>query len=121
MRQLESCRGWRALGSFALLLWLTLFGTGATASSPMRQEAGPVAAAGMASGSMPMTTGCMPCAICCIAPAPATHGFTGQCHGPDAPSWRADAPQEPRPAESFGDGGLRARLPLRIAYCRWLD
>lgn len=121
MRQLELLHRRRALCSFALLLWLTLSNTGATASSSVRQEAGPVAAAAMASGSMPMTTGCMPCAICCIAPAPQTRGFTGQGHGPDAPSWRVHFPHKPRPAGSFARGGLRACLPLRIAYCRWLD
>ena len=123
MRQLERLHRRRARYSFTLLLWFTLASssTGATASSPMRQEAEPVAAAGVALGSMPMTTGCIPCAICCIAPAPATHGFNGRCHGPDAPSWRVHAPHEPLPAGSFATGRLRACLPVRIAYCRWLD
>jgi hypothetical protein len=50
MRRLEHLHRRRAFCSFALLLWFTLSNTGATASSPMRQEAGLVTTAGMASG-----------------------------------------------------------------------
>ena len=121
MRQLEHLHRPRALCSFALLLWLALLGAGATASIPMRSEAGPVAASGMASGSMPMTTNCMPCALCYIAPAPTRQGFSGQCHEPAAPIWRIHAPPAPASAWLFDRRVWRTRLPVRIAYCRWLD
>ena len=112
----------RVLSSVALLAWLMLLGAAAAASPvPVGEEAGAPVVSGMAPSSMPMTSDCMPCAICCMAPAPVTQGFSGQGHGPDAPSWRVNAPHEPRPPGSLRKGGLRACLPMRIAYCRWLD
>jgi len=121
MRQLEHLHRRRALYRFALLLWLALHGAGATASVPMRPEAGPAAAPSMASGSMPMTTNCMPCALCCIAPAPTRQGFSSECQEPAAPIWGVHALPAPASAWLFDRGVWRTRLPVRIAYCRWLD
>jgi hypothetical protein len=83
-------------------------------------EAGLEAISAVASEPMPMASDRMPCARCYIAPAQASHGFSGECREHEAPAWRAHAPSVPD-TEYFDTGGGLVRLPVRILYCRWLD
>ncbi len=116
---------WRVPSSVTLLLCLLLLGTTARASVPVMQEARAVAASAMASmadaRSMPSALDGMPCATCCIAPAPVTQGFSGECKELAEAMWPAPAAPVPEPAWVFDTGGWRVRWPVRIAFCRWLD
>ena len=71
--------------------------------------------------AMPGRADCAPCAGCCIAPAPATHGFSGEGKEPEAQAWRVHA--VPVPTEDWwsNTGGQRRRLPVRMEFCQWLD
>ena len=125
MRPLERLDRWRVLRSVALFLCVALFGAGARASSPAMQEPRAVAAPWMAAmvdaPSMPGARDCFPCAACYIAPAPATHGFSGECKEPAGATWPVLAAPLPEVAWVFDTGGWRVRWPVRIAFCRWLD
>ncbi|VTU44391.1 hypothetical protein [Variovorax sp. RA8] len=120
MARAECLRRWRARFGVALFLCLALLGAGARASMPVMQQAGPQAISIIASESMPMASDRMPCARCYVAPAPASHGFSGECREHEAPIWRVHAPSM-LDAENFDMGGQLVRLPVRILYCRWLD
>ena len=96
MPLLERLRRGHAL-SGALLLCLALVGVGAEARSASAsvQEARPVIAPAMVSMAdakpMPGLADCAPCAGCYIAPAPATHGFSGEGKEPEAQAWHVQA------------------------------
>ncbi|MGH6627508.1 MAG: hypothetical protein ACRECD_13400 [Burkholderiaceae bacterium] len=120
MGRLERLYQWRALCGVMLFLCLALLGTPAPASVAAMQEAKPLAAAAMASRSMPGVLDCAPCAGCYVGPAPTTHGFSGECKDAEAPAWREHG--VPLSPTIFHDtGSCRPPLPVRIAYCRWLD
>ncbi|CAN7768084.1 hypothetical protein LJR175_007364 [Variovorax sp. LjRoot175] len=117
MARPECLQRWRALFGVALFLCLALPGAGAWASIPVMRETGPIAISAMASESMPTASDRMPCARCYVAPAPASHGFSGECREHEAPIWRVHAPSILE-AEYFDTGGQLVRLPVRILYCR---
>ena len=110
----------RALFGLALFLSLTLPGAQARASMPLIRQAGPVAISAVSSRSMPTATDCMPCVRCYTAPAPASHGCSGECKEHEALIWWVHVPSALFDA-FFDSGGGYARLPVRILYCRWLD
>jgi hypothetical protein len=118
------CRAW---GAVALCLCLSLvLGTAARAAvpSPETPEARPVMAVSAVSRSMPSSAeDCQACAVCAIAPAPATHAFTGEAELREQATmaWPAHATPMPAPTWFFDTGGGRLRWPVRIAFCRWLD
>lgn len=126
MRPLERLIGPRSLWG-ALLLCLTLVGAGADARSRSGSlpEVRPATASQMQpmGGAQPMSSlaDCVPCAGCYIAPAPATHGFSGECKESEASvSWVQAVPA--LSAERWVDTvGNQTRLPIRIAFCRWLN
>ncbi len=123
MGRLERLYLWRALCGAVLLLCLALFAAGARAAVPAMEEARPAVA------MIPMTVShamagaldCVLCAGCYIAPAPTTHGFSGECQEPEEPAWRVHATSPPDSFWMFDMGGRHVRLPVRIAYCRWLN
>ncbi|MGH8847193.1 MAG: hypothetical protein ACREXQ_08160 [Polaromonas sp.] len=125
MSPLERLGRWPALRSGMLLLCLTLFGMGARAAVSSRQEVGPIVALATASmadmQSMPAALDGRPCAVCYVAPAPSTHGFSGENQEPKEPGWPACARPAADSAWRFDTGGWRPRWPVRIAFCRWLD
>ena len=121
MRPLDRLHRWRALSSFALLVCLALLGGGARASAPAIQEARPAMVSTMAAPSMPMASDRMPCAVCCIAPAPSTHGFSGEGKEPESPAWCVHDQRTPATVRFLETGSSRVKVPIRIAYCRWLD
>lgn len=117
--RLQRCR---ALVYVALLLCLTLLGTGARASVATMQDAGPVAISVMVSESTPMASDCMPCVRCYIAPAPSTPGISCESTEREEPvlAWPVQT-TSPAPTWFFDTRGWRLRWPVRIAFCRWLD
>ena len=126
MRLLERQRRGREL-SGALLLFLTLVGVGAEARSApaSSQEARSVVAPAMVSMAdahqMPGLANCLPCAGCYIAPAPATHGFSGEGKEPEARAWHVHKVPVSTDDGCLHIGGEHQRLPVRIAFCRWMD
>ena len=125
MRPLERLHRWRVPGGVALFLCLALLGAGANASVAVMQEARAVAAPAVTSmidaQSMPGVLDCMPYAVCCIAPAPVTHGFSGECKEAQEPLWHVHAAPIPDVGCWFDTRGSVARTPVRIAFCRWLE
>lgn len=121
MRWPELLRGWRAFLSVWVLVCLALLGGGVRASTPTLQEARPVMVSAMASQSTPMASDRMPCATCCIAPAPSTHGFNGEGKEPESPTWWVHEQRTPVTVRFLETGSSRVQVPIRIAYCRWLD
>ena len=125
MRLLEPLRRGHALCG-ALVLCLTLFGVGAEARSApaSSQEARPVMAPAMVSMAdahqMPSLADCAPCAGCYIAPAPTTHGFSGEGKEPEAQVWHMHVVPVPTEGWWLDTRGEHPRLPVRIAFCCWL-
>lgn len=123
MRTPELWPRWPSLCGIALLVWLTLLGVGAAEAKPLpaMQEASAVVPSSLGAGSMPMVSDCMPCVLCCIAPAPATQGFGGEFKESDPPAWWVRTRETPTVAW-YADGGSRpCPVPIRISFCRWLD
>lgn len=120
-RELHRGAHMRAFVRAALALSLVVLGTHARASALVLQELRPTAATAMSSQSMPAAFDCTPCAaVCCVAPPPETHGFSGEDQPPEEHRWHLQRP--PTFNEIFFDtGGWYVALPVRIAFCRWLD
>lgn len=80
-----------------------------------------MAAASLPLAAMPQMLDCMPCAGCYVAPAPVAQGGSAKPGHSGEPEWRwhgLTLPDAPRAADTEG---WPPRLPVRIAYCRWLD
>ncbi|MBI2747427.1 MAG: hypothetical protein HYX45_17825 [Burkholderiales bacterium] len=61
----------------------------------------------------------VPCMSCYMAPAPTTHGFTGEQEEPKQAVWQLLA-QSSALAKNLLDLPKReGRLPLRVTYCCW--
>lgn len=105
-----------------LLLCTLLLGVGARAATaePEARLAEPMAT--MSRGhSIVEVTDHPQCIGCYIAPAPSLHGFSGETQRPDEQAWPLHANEPHAPTRTFDDGGRRASMPARIAFCRWLD
>ena len=70
---------------------------------------------------MPSLADCLPCAGCYIAPAPATHGFRSEGKEPEARAWHVHKVPVSTDDGCLHIGGEHQRLPVRIAFCRWMD
>jgi len=120
-RELRWGASMRLLARAALALSLVSLGTQACASVIVLEEARPTAiSSAMSSQSMPAAFDCTPCARCYVAPAPATHGFNGDDQPPEERWWHVHEPSVPS-AIFVDSGGWHVALPVRIAFCRWLD
>jgi len=113
----EPLRGWCAFVSVWVLMCLALLGGGAQGFASTSQEV----RSAMASQSMPTASDRMPCAVCCIAPALSTHGFNGEGKEPESPAWWVHDRWTPATVRFLEIGSSRVQVPIRIAYCRWLD
>jgi len=113
---------WHALGSAVALLCLALPNAAPGASARTTQQARPLesSATAFAQPSMPMATDRMPCVRSCLAPVPSAQSLGAECPPPDEPPSRFLASPVDA-AWRFDTGGGHARLPLRLAYCRWLN
>jgi hypothetical protein len=121
VRRLERHCRWHTFASVWVLVCLALLGGGVRASVPTLQEARPVMVSAMAAPSMPMASDGMPCATCCIAPAPSTHAFSGEGKEPESATWWVHEQRTPETVRFLETGSSRVKVPIRIAYCRWLD
>ena len=119
MRRPDRLGRWGALRGLVLWLCLALLGAGVQAAPRAMQEAKATSAATMDSRSMPAFMDCMPCAGCYLAPAP--QGFSGEGKEPKELVWRVPAIPLPDADDWIDSGGWRPRVPVRIAFCRWLD
>jgi len=120
MQRPEHFPRWRGFIGVAVFLCLALAGAGARASIAEMQQARRLQAPPAASHATPAAVDCMPCAGCYVAPAPSAHGCGGEGKEPDATGWQAQAAPSPRLRRSSETAGVRARVPVRIAFCRWL-
>lgn len=120
MRRLDRLCRWQVIVSAWVLVCLALLGGGVRASVPMPQEARPAMVSAMALPSMPMASDGMPCATCCIAPAPSTHGFNGEGKEPESTTWWVHDQRIPATVRFLETGGIWIKVPIRIAFCRWL-
>jgi len=117
-------RSLRGLIDGLVVLCLVLLG-GATRAAAIVPEAGPVSDGATASTRQAPSTAdlfdCAPCVACCVAPPPSLHTHGGEPRAPDEPSWPTHAAEGPPRAAELDSGGWRACMPVRIAFCRWLD
>ena len=121
MKWLDCLRLGRSLCGIALLLSIALLDSATAASVSRPQEMRPAAASTMTHESLPIASDCVPCAICFVAPTPTTHGFSGDCKESESPAWWTQDPQTPASVRYVDSGAIRCAVPIRIAYCRWLD
>ena len=117
----ERLRGWCAFVGAALLICVVLAGTGARASALAIPEARAATASTMAAPGMPMVSDGMPCALCYIAPTPSPHAFTGEGKEPEPLTWWVHAEPIPAAVRFLTTVSRRDRVPIRVAFCRWLD
>lgn len=121
MRRPDHLRGWCAFVGAALLLCVTLADAGGRASALSMPEVRAATAPTMAAPGMPMASDGMPCALCYIAPTPSPHAFTGEGKEPEPPTWWVHAEPTPTAVRFLTTTGARERVPIRVAFCRWLD
>lgn len=117
----ESLRRSCAFVGAALLICMALAGAGARASVLAMQEARAATVATMAAPGMPMVSDGMPCALCYIAPIPSPHAFTGEGKEPEPVTWWVHAEPVPAAVRFLTTVSCRDRVPIRVAFCRWLD
>ena len=110
----------QAVGSLVLLC-PALPGPAAQATSAMHARPPLVDAMVAATKHGPSMAGAPECVACDVAPAPSQHGFGGDSQQPDEPPWPLHAAEASTTLDAFDSGGRRARMPVRIAFCRWLD
>lgn len=118
----ELLRRWSLAAGASVLLCLALLGTGARASMPPVPELRAAAAATMPSTGTPMASDGMPCALCFVAAAPSPQTFAGEGKEPEPLTWWVHA--QPTPSEArfrVLDIAPREHVPIRVAFCRWLD
>lgn len=110
------------LGVWAILC-LTLVSGRAFASMTPMAEVRPMAAMAMASPAMAMARmlDCTPCVRCYVAPATVAQGVGEESDARHEPAWRVRLPTLPDATRSVDTAGWHPRLPVRIAFCRWLD
>lgn len=121
MRQPDHLRSWCTFVGAALLLCVALAATGARASVGSMPEARAATASTMAAPGMPMVSDGMPCALCYIAPTPSPHAFTGEGKEPEPLTWWVHAEPTPAAVRFLTTARPRDRVPIRLAFCRWLD
>lgn len=111
----------RAFVGVWLLLCLAPFVGAARGSATTAAAARPMAALATPSQPTPQASDGMPGVGCSLAPAPAAQGAGGDPGEPGELRWRVQAPAVPD-ATWFRDIGVEhPRLPVRIAFCRWLN
>ena len=108
-------------------LLLVLFSGGSQASTGRVADERPMVAPATAPGTevalhpMPKALDDMTCAQCYAAPGPAADGVSAES-GLRETTARQERTTSVDDTTLFKDtGGWRQRLPVRIAFCRWLD
>ena len=121
MRRPDNLRAWCAFVVAALLLCVSLAGTGARASMSSIPEARATTASTMAAPGMPTASHGMPCALCYVAPTPSPHAFTGEGKEPAPQTWWVHAKPTLAAVRFLTTVRRRDQVPIRVAFCRWLD
>lgn len=117
----ERCSRTIAFVGAWMFLCLALVSGASRASTASMAEARPMVVLAMPAAAMPQMLDCPPCARCYVAPAPVAHGVSAEPAGTDEPTWRVHDPALPYTIRAIDTGVWPPRLPLRIAFCRWLD
>lgn len=117
----ERLRGLCAFVGVALLICATLAGRGAQASVLAVPEARLATAATMAVPGIPTVSDGMPCALCYVAPTPGPHAFTGEGKETEPLTWCVHADPIPAAVQFLTAASCHDRVPIRVAFCRWLD
>ena len=117
----EHFNRWCLAVGAAVFLCLALMTAGARASATPMQEMSASAVSPVAVQSMPMASDCRPCALCYVAPTPSLHAFTGEGKEPEPLTWWVHAEPTPAAVRFLTSVSRRDRVPIRVAFCRWLD
>jgi len=120
MRPPERFGRWRALIGVAVFLWLMLLGLVAPASMAGMLQTRPMLESTALSHGASSADDCTPCAGCYVAPATSAHGFSGEGREADAGGWWLHTAPALDLQGYFARASLCARVPVRIAFCRWL-
>lgn len=121
MAQPERKKHWRAFAACLAWACLALIGTGARASGLATQELRAEPAATAPSEHMPGIADCMPCALCLVAPAPSEHTFSAEAKEVEPSALRPRVAPTPPAIRIPPKSTYREHVPIRIAFCRWLD
>lgn len=102
-----------------LILWVPVAGWAMPGMSKLEiAQAGPAEALQNVTG---LTAPCAPCFTCALAPSP-TAQSTNQPDGQPRPSrWLEHRTTRSTAASGDAIADAALALPLRIAYCRWLN
>lgn len=117
----ERIRGRWAFIGVALLLCVALVGTGTRASVTAMQEVRATTALTITGPVMPMASGSRACVLCYIAPIPSPHVFNGEGKEAEPRTWWVRAEPIPAAVRFLTTVSRRERVPIRVAFCRWLD
>ena len=121
MQRPDRRRAWCAFVGAALLLCVALAAAGARASVLSVPEARATSASTMATPDMPMVSAGMPCALCYVVPTSSPSAFTGEGKEPEPLTWWVHAEPTPAAVRFLTSVSRRDRVPIRVAFCRWLD
>jgi len=105
----------------AVVFLCVALGSGVRAAAPPMQEMAAAAPMPAAAQSMPVASNCMPCALCYVAPAPSAQTTTGEGKEPESATWWPLDPAIPSTVRFLAGEDSRVPVPIRIAFCRWLD
>ena len=115
-------RSWRACLGVIAFLCLTWLGTDVRASSSAAQGIRVTADSTSASWSGLIAADRTPCALCYGAPEPAVHGLSATCTKRPPLAWWTELPTATEATWQVAtDSGGQGIVPIRIAFCRWLD
>ncbi|WP_137860694.1 MULTISPECIES: hypothetical protein [Variovorax] len=117
----ESHGHWLVVVGACSFLLLAFFSGAGQAAMAHALEARPVNAPAMGLEPVPKALDDRPCVACHIAPGPVMYGF-GELREPLAKaSWQAYAASFPGTPVAAEHEDRQLRVPVRIAFCRWLD
>ena len=117
----ECSRRCRTLAAGLAWALLALIGAGAHAANLAAHEMRPGAAAAAADERIPAAMDCDPCALCFVAPAPGPHTFTVDAKETGPRILFAAASSASAVFRFPARSTRREHVPIRIAFCRWLD
>ena len=117
----ERVHRWGAIAVALVWLCLALTVTGARASSTTMLEVRVTPATAMTSQSVPAALDCMPCALCYVATAPNSHVVTVEAKEFESFTWWVHVPPVLAEHRFPSNPRCREHVPIRIAFCRWLD
>ena len=117
----EHFGAWCLAVGVAVFLCLPLMTAGAWTSAAPMQEMSASAKSPVAAQSTPMASDGMPCALCCIDPAPSAHTTTSEGKEPELATRWARAQPIPSTVRFLAAESSRVRVPIRITLCRCLN